>query len=142
MATYKVKTDGNEYQVTVVDNATGGATVTVDGQRFDVEPVGAAAPVPLAVSAMPAAPAAPKPPQPQQQPAAVGSGAVTAPIPGVVTKLCVAEGDTVAAGETLLKLEAMKMENDINSPSAGTVSKIHVNEGAEVKDRQLLVEIQ
>jgi glutaconyl-CoA/methylmalonyl-CoA decarboxylase subunit gamma len=68
-----------------------------------------------------------------------GAGAVLAPIPGVITKVCVAEGDQVKAGDTVVKLEAMKMENDITALTSGVVKEIAVDEGAEVSDGQLLV---
>jgi glutaconyl-CoA decarboxylase len=61
-----------------------------------------------------------------------------APIPGIITTVCVKVGDTVTVGDVILKLEAMKMENDISTPVAGTVKEIAVSEGAEVKDGQLL----
>ncbi len=143
MATYKVKSKEREFTVTVVDTA-GGATVTVDGQAFDVQPVGVPAPAQPAATAVPAPPSAPlSTPSPMQAaaPAAIGSGAIAAPIPGVVTEVCVKEGDQVSAGQVVLKLEAMKMENDISTPVDGTVKEVHVAAGAEVSDGQLLVTV-
>jgi glutaconyl-CoA decarboxylase len=75
-------------------------------------------------------------------PASGGSGTVTAPIPGVVTKVLVSAGDTVTAGQVVLKLEAMKMENDIATPVAGTVKQVSVADGTEVKDGQLLLVVE
>ncbi len=146
MATYKVKTNGKEYSVSVVDTPGGGATVSVEGRSFEVEAVGlppapalqpsaAAAPAPTAAAPTAASPAAPKVAAP------TGSGAVVAPIPGVVTQILVKVGDTVSAGQTVLRLEAMKMENDIASAVAGTVKEISVAEGAEVSDGQSLLTI-
>ena len=140
MAKYKVRIDSKEYEVTVTDSALG-ARVTVEGSTFDVEPAAGAAPPPPAsgpalapVAAMPAAPAA--------APAPGGSGSITAPIPGVVTQLCVKAGEAVAANQVVLKLEAMKMENDICTPVAGTVTDIAISEGAEVRDGELLMVIE
>ena len=58
---------------------------------------------------------------------------VRARIPGRVVRVWVAEGDTVEAGSRLLAIEAMKMENEVRSPRAGTVSGIRVNAGQAVE---------
>lgn len=89
-----------------------------------------AAPKPVAA---PAAPAAPKP--------AVGANVVTSPLPGTITKIVVKVGDTVKAGDTVLMLEAMKMENSITAESAGTVKAILCEQGAQVQNGQVLVEL-
>jgi glutaconyl-CoA decarboxylase len=142
MAKYTVKVDGREYDVTVVDSGVG-AEVTVEGRTFQIEPLAAAttsAPDAAAAAGPHTAAsghaAAARMPQPA---AGAGAGSITAPIPGVVTKICVAVGDSVAANQVVLKLEAMKMENDISTPTAGIVKKLAVGEGAEVKDGQLLM---
>jgi biotin carboxyl carrier protein len=62
-----------------------------------------------------------------------GSEVVRARIPGRVVRVWVAEGDTVEAGLRLLAIEAMKMENEVRSPRAGTVSGIRVNAGQAVE---------
>ena len=75
-------------------------------------------------------------------PAAAGDGkAVTAPLPGTVTKILVAEGDTVSAGDTLLILEAVKMENEIKADCDGVVKSINVSGGATVQAGDALVTI-
>lgn len=140
MANYKVKLDGKEYDVTVADKGSG-ATVTVEGRSFEVEPAisrdpSAAAPAAVATGHVVTAPPAPT------APASGGSGTVTAPIPGVVTKVLVSAGDTVTAGQVVIKLEAMKMENDIATPVAGTVKQVSVADGTEVKDGQLLIVVE
>jgi biotin carboxyl carrier protein len=153
MATYKVTVEGKEFEVTVVESGAGTTQVSVEGQTFNLAPGGqkAAKPAPAPVAAAPAAarPAAPPPPPPAPSPAPAraaakpsgSAGSVHAPIPGVVTKILVAVGDRVEAGQVVLKLEAMKMENDIAAPAPGTVKEVAVAEGAEVSDGQLLVAI-
>ncbi|RMD85692.1 MAG: biotin/lipoyl-binding protein [Candidatus Dadabacteria bacterium] len=144
MATYKVRSDGKEYEVAVTEAAGGVLEVTVEGRTFTVEPAGAAV-QPAGVAPPAAAPAAPAPaatsaqPAGARPPASAGAGSIHAPIPGVVTKILVAEGDQVEANQVVLKLEAMKMENDIATPVAGTVTEIAVREGMEVRDGQKLV---
>jgi len=61
-----------------------------------------------------------------------GSGAVTASMPGIVVRVEVAEGETVEAGQTLLVLEAMKMQSPIPAPGPGTVTQLHVEPGQAV----------
>ena len=67
------------------------------------------------------------------------NGAVKAPIPGLILEIKVAEGDTVAAGQTVAIMEAMKMENNISSPVAGKVKEVRVAEGATVADGDILM---
>lgn len=62
-----------------------------------------------------------------------GGGTLTSPMPGKVVKIMVAEGDKVEEGQTLLILEAMKMQNEYKSPAAGKVTKLFVQEGAAVE---------
>ena len=66
------------------------------------------------------------------------SGEVRAPIPGLVSKTLVNEGDVVAQGQGILILEAMKMENEIKAPAAGTVKRISVKTGQNVEKGQPL----
>lgn len=61
-----------------------------------------------------------------------GAGTITAPMPGTIVGIKVNVGDTVKRGQTLLVLEAMKMENEISSPQDGTVSAIHCSQGTYV----------
>ena len=65
---------------------------------------------------------------------------IKAPMPGLIINLKVAEGDTVKAGDQLLILEAMKMENILKSPGDGVVKKIKVKKGDSVEKNQILIE--
>lgn len=76
-----------------------------------------------------------------EPPLSGGDGRVKAPIPGLVTQLAVSQGQAVKAGQTLLLLEAMKMENEIRAPRSGQVCAIHISPGEIVARGALLVEI-
>lgn len=73
--------------------------------------------------------------------AAAGPAPLKAPMPGLITRLLVAQGDTVAEGQGLVVMEAMKMENELRSPSAGTVRAITVTPGTAVEKGAILVEL-
>ena len=70
-----------------------------------------------------------------------GDGRLKAPIPGLITRLMVQQGDTVEVGQPLLVLEAMKMENEIRATRPGTIAALHVNLGQSVIRNELLAEI-
>ena len=74
-----------------------------------------------------------KRPKPKEQ------GDVTAPMPGTVIRLKVKVGDTVKAGDTVLIIEAMKMENEVHTPVSGEVKEIYVKEGDSVNPDEALV---
>ena len=133
MSNYKYKVNGVDYNVEIEDIEGNKATVTVNGRTFEVElpekPATPARPKRVAVSAP--APAA-----------AEGSGTtVLAPLPGTITDLKVNVGDTVKAGDTVLILEAMKMQNNIEAECSGTITSVLVSRGDTVMEGAALVTI-
>jgi biotin carboxyl carrier protein len=68
-----------------------------------------------------------------------GERVIKSPMPGRVVKVLVAKGDSVQAGQGLLVLEAMKMENEVKSKAAGTVAEVHVTTGSAVEGNAKLV---
>ena len=113
--------------------------VTVNGTTYevDVEQVGSEA---ASVSPVSSAPAAPPVQAPASAPAASGNGEkVVAPMPGTILKVNVMPGSAVKAGDSLLVLEAMKMENDIAAPCDGTIASVSVSQGASVSTGDVLV---
>lgn len=109
-------------------------TITVNGVAYDVtveEKNGGVVSAPKAVekSAPAAAPVASAP----QTAAKEGNVAVSAPMPGKILAVKAKEGDSVKAGDVLLVLEAMKMENDIVAPQDGVVASINVKVGDSVE---------
>ena len=118
--------------------------ITVNGKAYDVavEEVTGGAPVAVAPAA-PAAPAAPvQAATPAAAPAVTGGTAVNAPMPGTILDVKVNVGDTVAEGQVLMILEAMKMENDIVAPVAGKIAAINVKKGDSVNSNDALASIQ
>lgn len=83
---------------------------------------------------------------PSKQPAAESGGSdqetITAPLPGAILDVCKRVGDEVQAGEVVLILEAMKMENEIAAPVAGRIAAVHVEPGQTVDMGQVLVTIE
>jgi len=77
-----------------------------------------------------------------KRPKARNDSDVTTPMPGRIVAINVAVGDSVDAGDTVLTVEAMKMENPVHAPVAGTIKAIHVAEGDTVNPDECLVEIE
>jgi biotin carboxyl carrier protein len=73
---------------------------------------------------------------------AAGAGAVKAVMPGKIIRILVAEGDTVAEGDVVCILEAMKMENELKAPQAGTVKALYVQPGQDVESGAVLADIE
>lgn len=68
-------------------------------------------------------------------------GVLTAPMPGLITKVFVQQGERVEAGQRLLTLEAMKTEQTLRAPFAGVVARLYVREGDLVQENTLLIEV-
>ncbi len=120
MKNYTITVNGTPYNVTVEEGTSSAAPV-------------ASAPAPAAAPAPQAAPKA------APAPAAAGSVKVDAPMPGNILDVKVSNGTAVKAGQVLVILEAMKMENEIVAPQDGTVASINVNKGDTVEAGQTIV---
>jgi pyruvate carboxylase subunit B len=147
--TFNVFVDGEFFEVDV-EQVGGAPMVTSIVQAPQTVAVQQAAPVaaPAGVAVPPPPPrpaAAPTPPAAQPAPAArpaaassAGGTAIEAPMPGMIIRYEVGEGASVKEGDVVLILEAMKMENSITSPTAGTVSKINFKDGDTVQKGDVL----
>jgi biotin carboxyl carrier protein len=130
---FNVFVDDNYYAVEV--ESEGGAMI--------------AAPVVTQVAAAPKAAAAPAAPKPAAAPAAAkpaapaagGAGSITAPMPGLIVDVTCKTGDKVKAGQQVVILEAMKMQNPLNAPIDGEVKNIYVKAGDSVAVGQVLIDI-
>ncbi len=128
---YRITLNGKVYEVEVER-----------GEAMLLDEYEAKAPAPAAAPAAPI-PTAPVPAAPSPAPAAptaVGTS-VTSPLPGNVLSLNVAAGDAVKAGQLLVLIEAMKMENEVLAPCDGVVKQIAVTKGQVVATGDLLLVI-
>ena len=148
MKEYKYKINGNLYNVVIGDIEENIAHVEVNGTHYTVEmekkPKSAPAPKPVArPAAKPAAAAAPAAAAPAAKPAAGGAkSGVKSPLPGVILDIKVNVGDEVKKGQTIIILEAMKMENSINADKDGKIAAINVSKGESVLEGTDLVIIE
>lgn len=144
MSTYRLKIGDTEYEAEVKSITPDQAHIVVNGTEYVVDLVSIGRPA--VESARPAAslPAAGAPrsaPRPTRSPNEGTAGSVRSPMPGLILRIDVKEGQPVKAGQTLLVMEAMKMENTIPAPHNGTVRKILVTEGASIGEGDVLVEV-
>jgi biotin carboxyl carrier protein len=100
----------------------------IDGHRYHVEALGERARAIQELAARSAPPAGPAP--------------VIAPMPGLVVRVNVAVGDTVTAGQGVLVMEAMKMENELRASAAATVKAVRVTQGTAVEKGTVLIELE
>ena len=117
MKAYKVNVNGNVYEITLE---------IIDKEDIKATPA-AKAPAAAPVAAPASTPA--------------GAKEITAPMPGTILKVNVKDGDTVKAGDVLMILEAMKMENEIMAPSDGVIASVNVTSGASVDGGAVLCSI-
>jgi len=149
---YKIAIKNNKYEVEIGEINNGIAKVTVNGKSYEVTienfaevAQGAAlapaprppaapqapAPSPKPAPAPSAAPPKPAAPSPKPSTAVEESGAVLAPIPGLIVDIKVKKGDPVIAGQTVATMEAMKMENNLVCNIDGVVKEIRVQKGSQ-----------
>jgi len=144
MPEYKVTIGGKSYDVNVGRMIDDRVDVSVNGKQFNVEieaPRKAASKTPRLETKPHVVSAAEAPDKTSPPGAAAGRGDILAPLPGLILKLLVKEGDQVREGQTVAIMEAMKMENEIESPFNGTVSSIPVKQGETVLENALLMKI-
>ena len=129
MMKYKITLNNRVYEIEVEK----GEARVLNEYDKTAEPAAAPAPAPAAAPA----------PAPAPAPAApAGAEPITSPLPGSILSIPVKEGQSVQANEVLIVLEAMKMENEVVAPRAGTVRGISVTAGAMVNTGDLLMSLE
>ena len=142
MKEYNYKIKGAPYNVRINGIEENIAKVEVNGIEFDVElekPVAQPKPVVRAVAAPVKTVEAPKA---AQEAVAQGVTAVKAPLPGTVNDIKVTVGQAVKKGQTVVVLEAMKMENNIDAERDGKIAEVRVAKGDTVMEGAVLVTIE
>lgn len=147
MNKFQYKVQGIDYDVEIEELEGNVAKVQVNGIKFEVElkqPINPAHAIRKKPEVHQQASAAPQqaPAAAAAQPAASATGSqVKAPLPGTITSVNVKVGDVVKDGDTVVVLEAMKMQNNIETEFSGTVTSILVNQGDSVLEGAVLLTI-
>lgn len=149
MKEYKFRINGNDYRVAVENVQDGVAKVSVNGTAYTVEVEGDGTVAPRPVKPVEVAPAtyhATPQPAPTKLPvgapvSGAGEEPLRSPLPGTLLEVRVAVGDSVRAGQTVMILEAMKMENNIDAPRAGMVKSIAKRPGDSVMEGEVLLTV-
>lgn len=142
MKTYKFTINGNNYEAVINEVDDNVVSMEVNGTHYDVEfektkkSTVAPTATPKSTAAAPAAVAS-------AAPRATGGAAsvIKSPLPGTILTVSVKEGDSVSVGTKLFVIEAMKMENSIDSDKAGVVKSLKVKAGDSVMEGDVLIEI-
>jgi pyruvate carboxylase subunit B len=126
----RLVTIGSEVHRVVVrrGGSRGAYTLWVDGFRFEGEALDERTRVIRDITAQSAGPSGPAP--------------VVAPMPGLIVRVTVAVGDSVQAGQGLVVMEAMKMENELRAAAAGVVKAVNVSPGKAVEKGMTLIELE
>ena len=141
MTEHHFEINGSSYRVRVKETRAGHAVVEVNGTEYRVEIRTPASPSPQLTPTATQLPIAPKVASDRPE-VTMEDGVVRAPLRGVIRKLIHKSGDAVEADEPVLVLEAMKMENEIKAPAAGTIAELFVVEGDSVNTGDDLFRIQ
>ena len=149
MSKYKIIISDSTYEVEIHEDLGNRAKVSVNGVEYEVDIEQMTAPNPTLSAPVaqptptqnPTPPPPPPKPNPGQAPLSntANSGAIRAPMPGVVLDVVVTVGQRVKAGDVVVRVEAMKMENDISSSVDGVVKEIKVEKGAQVQEHDVLI---
>ena len=145
MKTYRFKIFGNDYETHVIRKTDDEMVITVNDIQYKAhletrKDRSVVKPTPKIERPVVAPTIGTKVTAPPD--AAKGAGAVNAPMPGLITKVNVKVGDEVTLGQTLLAMEAMKMENNIAANLAGVITEVSVRDGDTVIEGQALMTIE
>lgn len=136
MKTYKLLINGVSYEAKILEYSSGQAKISVNGREHvitieDDKQIN----IPRSEAIARPAPSAPSP----VSGTGMSNDEVQAPLPGVIVGIPVREGETVKQGQTIIVIEAMKMESEINAPMDGKIGKIMVQERSLVQEGDVLM---
>ncbi|MFO8182952.1 MAG: biotin/lipoyl-containing protein [Candidatus Aegiribacteria sp.] len=144
MPEYKITVNGTTYTVNIGRITDDSVDVTLDGRTYKVDveaPLRKASKTPVLSRRRAVFNAAEVPDRTSPPGAHVDGGVVLAPLPGIILKVMVREGDTVAEGQPVAIMEAMKMENELEAPRSGKVERVMVSEGENVLENAVIMKI-
>jgi len=145
-AAWRCRLDGREIPVDVTTGEDGVLSLLVDGKSYEVkqERTGTESRVVVGQERFNVSVRDPRSLRSRGHTGGPAHGVkkITAPMPGKIVRLLAAEGSAVEAGQSVIVIEAMKMQNELKAPKTGVVKKINVSEGAAVEAGQSLAEVE
>lgn len=145
MKRFKFKIKDHSYDVEILQLEDSTATLRVNGEEFEVQVEQklkqTKTPMLTRSMAVPSTETSPGMERTTSPAHPKGPGSIKSPLPGKILDIFVKVGDKVAVGQTILCLEAMKMENNINTDKDGVITAIHIQKNDVVLEGNILVEI-
>ncbi len=146
MKKFNFTINGNQYDTEILSIEEGISEIVVNGTKYTVEIEQSIAvpktPKLVRSISVPSTDVHPSVTKTRNPSAPKGAGTIQAPLPGSIVRILVNEGDIVSIGQRLLVLEAMKMENSIESDKAGKIKTIHKQEGESVMEGDIMITIE
>lgn len=143
MKKFSLTINNKDFQVEIKHRSEEIVAVEVNQQLYEITLTRPTPSAPTASTTTSSSTHHPRPSTTQNAPQATNEEIqIPSPIPGLIVEIPCKEGDQVTQGQTLLKIEAMKMENQIKSPKPGTITQILVTQGQEVKTKQVLMRLK
>lgn len=144
MKTYKFKINGKEYKAEIKNDEGKTVELEINGKTYSVELEKQEVKKPTfnRPAATPAASESVVEDAPKKSSSNAGAGAIKSPLPGTILDVFVNVGDSVKSGQKLVLLEAMKMENQIDSDRNGVVKEVHVRKSDVIMEDDVLVVIE
>ena len=143
MHEYQFVINGNQYNVKIIQISEEEATIDVNGTKYNVNIEQLfKQKTPKLVRPKVVETSISRTPLTERPGQDLSLGTVKSPLPGIILSIAVKVGEKVKTAQSLIKMEAMKMENDIQSPISGTVKEIYVKEGESVLEGAPLVKIE